>query len=102
MIDESLVIELAKRLRKVNSLPTYRNPKDYGPCPDESFKDAVNSRCPVCDAWEFKTGWPIGVHCINLCMYPKWFVDQFNYDMSEIAFKIAREKSEALTMEEVL
>lgn len=100
----NVISELAKKIRRLESLPAFRNPKNFKPCPDEFFANigAVDSKCPICDAWEYTSNWPIGVHCLNMCMYPKWFVDHFNNEIMEVHFEIAQRKRDLETMEEIL
>jgi len=99
-----LVEKVLKEQRKMDSLPSYRNPKDFEPCPDQFWQDVgcVDSKCPVCDAWEFAGDYPLGVYCQNLCLFPKWFVDQFNYGLLESKFRIAQEEKDMKKMEELL
>lgn len=99
-----LIKELLKQVRKHASLPAYRDPKEFDPCPDAFWASvgAVDSQCPVCEAWEFGAGWPLGVHCTNLCLHPKWFVDEFHTGLMEAVFRVEQEKKDIETMEDKL
>ena len=99
-----LVKSLMKNFRKCEGVPLYRDPKTFNPCPEKFFRELgfLDSRCPVCDSWEYGGEWPVGVHCIVLCLYPKWIVEQFNYTILEGVFRAKQELLDIGKMEDVL